>query len=70
VCGQEKSEGKSGSRNSRVSTHLLKLQLKVMDSTALSMGMDNQMLIIILNVQTEHNRQRVVSGKKVGKFVS
>jgi uridylate kinase len=47
----------------------LRLQLKVMDSTAFSLCMDNQMPIIVFDLFRPHNLKRVVLGEKVGTVV-
>jgi uridylate kinase len=44
--------------------------LRVMDSTALSLCMDNDLPICIFNLADEHNIERVVSGERVGTIVS
>jgi uridylate kinase len=44
--------------------------LKVMDSTALSLCMDNDLPIYVFNVGDESNIGRIVSGEKVGTLVS
>ena len=48
----------------------LKKQLKVMDSTAFSLCMDNKMPIIVFNLFKPHNIKRVVLGDKVGTLVT
>jgi uridylate kinase len=48
----------------------LRKQLKVMDSTAFSLCMDNKMPIIVFDFFRVHNLSRVVSGEKVGTLVS
>jgi len=48
----------------------LQKQLKVMDSTAFSLCMDNKMPIIVFNMFTPHNLQKVVQGEEVGTLVS
>ncbi len=48
----------------------LQRQLKVMDSTALSLCMDNKMPIIVFDFSIPHNLKRVVLGEKVGTLVS
>src|SRR5205809_4770466 len=48
----------------------LKQQLKVMDSTAFSLCMDNKMPIIVFDLFRPHNLKRVVLGEKVGTLVS
>src|SRR5215203_5520016 len=44
--------------------------LKVMDSTALSLCMDNDLPIYVFNMGDEQNIDRIVSGEKVGTLVS
>jgi uridylate kinase len=44
--------------------------LKVMDSTALSLCMDNELPIYVFNMADEGNIDRIVSGEKVGTLVS
>ena len=48
----------------------LQRQLKVMDSTAFSLCMDNKMPIIVFDLFREHNLRRVVMGEKVGTMVT
>jgi uridylate kinase len=48
----------------------LQRQLKVMDSTAFSLCMDNKMPIIVFDFNKLHNLRRVVMGEKVGTLVS
>jgi uridylate kinase len=48
----------------------LQRQLKVMDSTAFSMCMDNKMPIIVFDFFRPHNLRRVVLGQKVGTLVT
>ena len=48
----------------------LQRQLKVMDSTAFSLCMDNKMPIIVFDFFREHNLRRVVLGEKVGTLVT
>ncbi len=45
-------------------------QLKVMDSTAFSLCMDNKMPIIVFDFFRPHNLRRVVLGQKVGTLVT
>ena len=45
-------------------------QLKVMDSTAFSLCMDNKMPIIVFDVFKPHNLRKVIQGEKVGTLVS
>ena len=44
--------------------------LSVMDTTAISLCMDNKMRIIVFNMNVPGNIQRVVMGEKVGSLVS
>src|SRR5438105_1096212 len=48
----------------------LKKQLKVMDSTAFSLCMDNKMPIVVFDLFRPHNLRRVVLGEKVGTVVT
>ena len=49
---------------------VLKNQLKVMDSTAISLCMDNQLPIIVFNLNKKGNIGKVISGQKIGTSVS
>jgi uridylate kinase len=44
--------------------------LKVMDSTALSLCMDNKLPIVVFDMNADGNIQRIVSGERVGTLVS
>ena len=44
--------------------------LKVMDSTALSLCMDNELPIYVFNMAADGNIDRIVSGERVGTLVS
>jgi len=48
----------------------LQKRLQVMDSTAFSLCMDNQMPIIVFDFFRPHNLRRVVLGEKVGTLVT
>jgi len=48
----------------------LQKQLRVMDSTAFSLCLDNKMPIIVFDLFKPHNLRNVVLGKKVGTLVS
>jgi uridylate kinase len=48
----------------------LQRQLKVMDSTAFSLCMDNKMPIIVFELFKPHNLKRVVMGERVGTLVT
>jgi uridylate kinase len=48
---------------------VLQKELKVMDSTAISLCMDNQLPIIVFDLHEHGNLKRVVEGKAVGTLV-
>jgi len=48
----------------------LQKQLKVMDSTAFSLCMDNKMPIIVFDLFRPHNLRKVILGEPVGTLVS
>jgi len=48
----------------------LNLHVGVLDSTALSLCMDNQMPIIVLNLWVPDNLEKVVMGYPVGTLIS
>jgi uridylate kinase len=48
----------------------LQKQLKVMDSTAFSLCMDNKMPIIVFDLFQPHNIKHVVLGEKIGTLVT
>ena len=48
---------------------VLKKGLKVMDATAISLSMDNNLNIIVFNIKKEGNLLKVVCGEKVGTKV-
>jgi uridylate kinase len=48
----------------------LQRQLKVMDSAAFSLCMDNKMPIVVFDLFTPHNLRRVVMGEQVGTLVT
>lgn len=49
---------------------VLQKGLSVMDSTAISLCMDNQMPIVVFNMNVQGNLKRVVTGEQVGSIVS
>ena len=53
-------------------THMDALQrgLKVMDSTALTLCMENDLPIYVFNMDDERNIERIVSGERVGTLVT
>jgi uridylate kinase len=48
---------------------VLKKELKVMDSTAISLCMDNELPLLVFNLNTPGNFKRVVLGEDVGTIV-
>ena len=49
---------------------VIKKKLNVMDSTATTLCMDNEIPIIVYNMNVKGNLQKVIEGKKVGTLVS
>jgi uridylate kinase len=49
---------------------VLNKELKVMDSTAISLCMDNRLPIIVFNIMEKGNIKRVVCGEEIGTVVS
>jgi len=49
---------------------VLNRKLKVMDSAAISLCMDNNLPIIVFNLMEKGNIKRVVSGESIGTLVS
>src|SRR5437870_6059504 len=74
VDGMYDSDPKKNAKAKRFSeiTYLdaLRKQLKVMDSTAFSLCMDNKMPIIVFELFRPHNLKRVIMGEKVGTVVT
>ncbi|MCI0413637.1 UMP kinase [bacterium] len=48
---------------------VLSKHLKVMDSTAISLCMDNRMPIIVFNLKEKGNIKRIIYGEKIGSIV-
>jgi uridylate kinase len=48
---------------------VLKKGLKVMDSTAVSLCMDNKLPMVIFNFRQTHSIKRVLLGEKIGTIV-
>ena len=48
---------------------VIKRGLSVMDSTAISLCMDNKMPIIVFNMNVPGNIKRVVMGEQVGSYI-
>jgi len=51
-------------------TEAITRRLKIMDSTAFSLCMDNRVPIIVFDMGVPNNIKRVVCGNKVGTLVS
>ena len=49
---------------------VLNRQIKVMDSTAVSLCMDNKIDIVVFNVFGESNLKKVIKGERIGTIVS
>ncbi len=49
---------------------ILNQNLKVMDSTAVSLCMDNQLPLIVFNLKEKGNFERVVRGESIGTLVT
>jgi len=49
---------------------VLNKELKVMDSTAISLCMDNRLPIIVFNIMEKGNIKRVIRGEEIGTLVS
>jgi uridylate kinase len=59
------------SRIDRISyLQVLEQGLKVMDSTAISLCMDNRLPIVIFNLRTPGNIKRAISGEPIGSLVT
>ncbi len=49
---------------------VLKRRLKIMDATAISLCMDNNLPIVVFNLKKEGNLERIILGEKIGTTVS
>ncbi|MGB2601352.1 MAG: UMP kinase [Candidatus Omnitrophota bacterium] len=49
---------------------VLKNKLKVMDATAVSLCMDNDMPIVVFNIKKKGNIKKAIDGKKIGTIIS
>lgn len=49
---------------------VLNLRLEVMDSTALSLCMENHLPIIVFDLQAPHNIERAVAGDEIGTLIT
>ncbi|OQY08439.1 MAG: UMP kinase [Desulfobacteraceae bacterium 4572_123] len=50
--------------------NVLEKQLKVMDMTAISLAMDNDLPLIVFNLKNMGNIKKVVTGEEVGTYIS
>ena len=50
--------------------NVLERQLKVMDMTAISLAMDNDLPLIVFNLKNKGNVKKVVTGEDIGTFIS
>jgi uridylate kinase len=48
---------------------VLKQGLSIMDSTAISLCMDNDLPIMVFNLRGKGNIRRIIEGKKIGTLV-
>jgi uridylate kinase len=48
----------------------LQRRLRVMDSTALTLCMENRLPLYVFNMDDERNIDRIVSGERVGTLVA
>ncbi|MCL2140177.1 MAG: UMP kinase [Dehalococcoidia bacterium] len=48
----------------------LNMRLNVMDTTALSLCMDNKLPIIVFNLQAEHSMESAIGGKYIGTLIN
>jgi len=49
---------------------VLEKQLKVMDMTAISLAMDNDLPLIVFNLKNKGNIKKVITGRDIGTFIS
>ena len=70
VYTSDPEKDKSAKKIDKVSyIDVLKRGLKVMDSTAISLCMENEVPIIVFNVKKPGNLKRVIMGEKIGTLV-
>jgi uridylate kinase len=62
---------KTATRYDKISyLQVLEKQLAVMDSTAISLCMDNKLPIVVFNLREAGNIKRVIAGENIGTTVS
>ena len=70
VYDSDPEKNKNAKKFSRLKyIEVLNRQLKVMDSTAISLCMDNELPIVVFNLMKDGNIRRVVMGEKIGTVV-
>ncbi|MDP2268015.1 MAG: UMP kinase [Deltaproteobacteria bacterium] len=70
VYDKDPVQNKDAKKFDRISyTDVLTMDLKVMDSTAISLCRDNQLRIVVFNLQEEGNIKRVICGHAIGTTV-
>ena len=71
IYDSDPKENPKAKRYSRIAySEALRKQLKVMDSTAFSLCMDNRMPIVVFDLFRPHNLKRVIMGERVGTLVT
>ena len=71
IYDSDPKENPKAKRYAKISyAEALQRRLKVMDSTAFSLCMDNKMPIIVFDFFRPHNLKRVVTGERVGTLVT
>jgi uridylate kinase len=71
IYDSDPKQNSGAKRYSRITyAEALQRRLKVMDSTAFSLCMDNKMPIVVFDFFRPHNLRRVVMGEKVGTLVT
>jgi uridylate kinase len=48
----------------------INMRLQVMDTTALSLCLENKLPIIVFNLQAEHSIEQAISGKSIGTLIT
>jgi uridylate kinase len=71
VYSEDPLKNKQAQKYDRLSyLDVLKQGLKVMDATAITLCMDNELPIVVFNLMTHGNIRKVVTGEKIGTRVS
>ncbi len=70
VYSSDPVKDKSATKFERLSyMEVIQKQLKVMDTTAISLCMENRLPIIVFNLRTEGNIERAVRGEPIGTWI-